>query len=77
MTDRPVIITANTILAIFKDYMAAEDLPADATLVTMMYKPTEQGKLAIVVEADSIPSGAEPLQVHFDIRRLYSVGGAH
>jgi hypothetical protein len=69
---RNVIINADSLLRLFIDYCGG-DIPQDAKLVQMLVKPTERGKFAFVVESDEIPANAAPLQVHFDIRRIFTV----
>jgi hypothetical protein len=69
-----VILPIDTINSLFKDYCGQIGYPKDALPVKLMYKPTELGKLAIVVESDEFtgPQGSE--QIKFDIRRYYGVG---
>lgn len=69
---RYVIVTASSLLEIFKDYMGEEELPVDAKLERFMMKPSEKGAFAFVVESPSIPVGAPPVRVKYDIRRIYA-----
>lgn len=70
---RGVILTIDTIAELFKDYIGGEDVPEDAMAVKLMFKPTEQGKLALLMVSDSFPADAAPLQATFNLKRLYSV----
>lgn len=69
-----MVITADTVLEVFKDYLTEEHLPRDAKVLALMVKPQEQGKFALVVESDWIKPEQPPLVVNFDIRRIYGVG---
>jgi hypothetical protein len=71
---RKVVIDALSLLRIFTDYCAAEDIPKDAKLMKWMVKPSEQGKFAFVIESDSIKPDMPPIMVRFDIRRIFGVG---
>ena len=73
MLDRRVLITIDTISELFKDYLTEEDLPADAMPIKLMLKPTEAGKLGILMVSDSFPENAPPYLVKFDIKKVYSV----
>ena len=48
-------------------------MPEDARLVKLLYSKKEKGKLALVVESEGIKSGADALEVKFDLRRMYTV----
>jgi hypothetical protein len=74
MTDRMVIVTIDTITNLFKDYCSPGDIPQDAQPLQLKLKPTEMGRLAIVMESPEWKKGLTPLEVKFDIRRIYSVG---
>lgn len=69
---RRVLLTIDTILEIFKSYLSAEDLPQNTIPVRLLFKPTEQGKLAILAESLQWREGLAPLQVNFDIKRIYT-----
>jgi hypothetical protein len=58
-----------------KDYCGNEDIPRDAQLVQVLYKPTDAGKLAFVVESPQVKLGAQAIEVKVDLRRIYQVGG--
>lgn len=57
---------------LFKDYVTAEDIPTNAMPLKLMFKPTEMGKLAIIVDSPDWKQGDPPIQINFDIRRLYT-----
>lgn len=70
MFTRDVVVDIDTLLALFRDYCAVEDVPSDARAVKLMLHPLER-KLAIVVDADSWAQDMPPLEVRFDIKRVY------
>lgn len=57
---------------LFKDYVTEEDIPSDSMPLTLFFKPTDQGKLAIEATSDSWVQGLPPLQLHFDLRKVYA-----
>ena len=71
---RDVVVDIDTLVALFKDYLSEEDMPRDAVAVKLMLHPTER-KLAIVAESEGWAHGLAPLEVRFDIRRIFGVGG--
>lgn len=74
MKTRICIVTIDTLAELFKDYVNnPDDIPLDTMPVKLMLKPTEQGKLAIEMFSDSYKGTELPLNIHFDIRRIYSV----
>ncbi len=74
MKQRYVVLTIDTIAEILKDYVADEaDIPVDALPVRLLLKPTEQGKLAIEMFSDSYKGTEAPLNIKFDIRRVFAV----
>lgn len=73
MKTRLVIITAQTVMELFRDYLGPNNVPSSAQLVHLLYSKKEKGKLALVIESEDIPQGARPLQVRFDLRRVYTV----
>ena len=72
MNHRYITTTVDTLFGILRDYVGA-DVPEDAKLIRVMHKPTDAGKLAFVIDSDSIPYGAEPLQVRFDLKRIHTL----
>lgn len=72
MKDRLIVVTIDTILDILKSYVGAERLPANASALSLMIDPKQQGKFAIRAESPEWPEGCEPLNVHFDIKRMFS-----
>lgn len=75
MKTRMLIITVDTLLEIIKDYLGEDNVPRDAMVSKLLVKPSEQGRFAIEVVSESMKEGLAPLNVHFDMRRIYSVGG--
>jgi hypothetical protein len=69
-----VIVTVETLLEILKDYMTEEYIPADAKIVSLMVNPNEKGKFALVAESPQWSREGAPIEVRFDVRRVYSVG---
>ncbi len=72
---RQVLVTANTLLEIFKNYCGPVDVPGDAKLVQMLIKPTERGRFKFVVESPEIREGQPPLEIRFMLKRVYGLGG--
>ena len=73
MKDRRILITIDTLAELFKDYLTPEDLPADAMPVKLMLKPSEAGKLGVLMVSDSFPENAAPYYLNFNIKKVYSV----
>lgn len=73
---RDVVVSIDDLLAMLKDYVGGEDVPADAQPVRLMLNPQER-KLAIVAESAAWGPGMAPLQVRFDLRRVHAVGGGN
>lgn len=73
MKTRRIILTIDSIMALLKDYCSTEDVPPNSMPVKLMVNPKEQNKLAIYAQALEWQEGLPPLQVHFDVRRVYSV----
>lgn len=73
MQSRRVLITIDTILELLKNYCGSEDIPTDATPLKLMVNPKERNKVALVAESAAWPQGAAPLQINFQIKRIYSV----
>lgn len=71
MKRRRCILTIDSIVALFKDYLTEEDMPTTVVPIKLMVNPKEVGKLAILAESLDWPQDAPPLQIHFDIRRIY------
>ena len=69
---RMVIVTIDSLLNMLKDYMATEDLPATAKAVKMMYRPTDKGRIGIMVEDDGWVGMQRPLEAKFDLRRVWT-----
>jgi hypothetical protein len=72
--ERYIITTIDTIAELFKDYLSLEDLPLTAVPLKLMVKPGEGYKAAIEFFDLSWPEGLAPLEVKFDIQRMYGVG---
>lgn len=74
MARRKIIIPIDSVLEMFKSYTAENhEIPADAKPVSLMVKPSEQGKFAIVATSEEWAQNLPPLQIHFDIRKVFSV----
>jgi hypothetical protein len=74
MKTRLVVVTAQTVLDILKDYLGIDNIPADARLVSLMYSKNERGKVAMVVESGGLRQDEKAINVTFDIKRVYTVG---
>jgi hypothetical protein len=74
MALRKIIVPIDSVLELMKSYTAENhEIPTDAKPVTLMVKPTEAGRFAIIAESPEWSSGLPPIQIHFDIRRTFSV----
>lgn len=72
--NRICIVTIDNILALLKDYAGeALDLPEDAKPSRLMFRPTDRGKLGLLVESDTWIGNRPAEEVKFDLRRTYSV----
>lgn len=71
--DRMVIISAETILELFKDYLGEEEVPSDAKLVGFpQFHPAMKGKLSIVAQSAHFkPSDPPEREVHFALKRVF------
>lgn len=72
METRLVIITVNTLLELFKSYIGTEDLPADARAVGLMLDPSTK-RACLVAESAEWKHGEDPIEVKFDLRRVFGV----
>ena len=71
---RTVFISIDALTNLFKDYvLKTGDLPEDAKPVKLYIKPTELGKFAIEMDSDSWSTDLAPLQITFDIKKVFSV----
>ncbi len=73
MNKRTVIVTAETILALMKDYLGAENVPSDAAVTGFRYARNDKGRLAIEVYSENWPTDKPGFEVRFDLRRSYLV----
>jgi len=73
MKPRYIMLTIDTITELIKDYVGLEELPDDARPIRMLFKPTEQGKLAIEMISDTWTKPQDPINVNFKIKRVYGV----
>jgi hypothetical protein len=73
MKTRRVILTIDTIMDIFKDYATENDIPITAMPLKLLFKPTDRGRLAIEAVSDEWAKDLPPLQLNFDLRKIYSV----
>lgn len=74
MRERYIVLTIDTICELFKDYLSPEDLPNNAQAMKLLFKPTEQGRMALEMFSLDWKEGLGPLVVNFDIKRTYAVG---
>lgn len=72
MKERYLVVTIDTITELFKDY-CGEDIPADAKPIKLLLKPTDRGRLAILLDSDTWVGSPEPLSVSFKIKRVHTV----
>ncbi len=72
MKRRRVIVDIDAIINLFKDYCGSEDIPPDTMPVKLMIRPTEMGKIGILAESAQWPIGLPPLDVKFQLKRIYS-----
>lgn len=74
MALRKIIIPVDSVLEMFKSYTAENhEIPTDALPVTLLVKPTEMGKFAIVASSPEWSHGEPPISIHFDIKRNFLV----
>lgn len=73
MKTRRILLTIDSIVALFKDYLPAEDMPETVVPLKLMINPQEKRKLAILCESLDWKEGLAPLQVKFAIKRFYGV----
>lgn len=73
MRRRMVVLTIESILELFKDYIGDGAIPEDGRVVSLLYRPNDKGKLALLVESAEWVPGLEPIQARFDLQRIYTV----
>lgn len=74
MAVRKIIVPIDSVLELFKSYTAENhEIPWDAKPVTLMVKPTERGRFAIVAESAEWSNSLPALTINFDIRRNFGV----
>jgi ribulose 1,5-bisphosphate carboxylase large subunit-like protein len=73
---RLVIVTAENLLEMFKDYLTSDVVPADAKVVKIMIHPKDR-KLAIVASSGSWTGQQPAVVTDFSLKRVYSVGGSN
>ena len=72
MARRKVIIPIDSVLDLFKSYTAENnEIPVDARPVTLMLKPQETGKFAIIAASPEWTKELPPLEIKFDIQRVF------
>lgn len=72
MKSRYVIVTIDTIAEIMKDYVANEaDIPSDAMPTKLLINPTTK-KFALELVSEHFKPDCTPLNVTFDIKRVFS-----
>jgi hypothetical protein len=70
-----IITTIDSVVEMFKDYCGVDEIPPDAQAVKLLFKPTERGRLAIVMESPSWQTGGQ-MEVRFEIKRFHPIGGS-
>ncbi len=65
-----IVLSLDDINRLFQDYCGMTGYPEDAYAVKLMVNATSH-KLALLVESPSIPSGAAPEEIKFDIKRMW------
>ena len=74
MSRRKIIVPVDSVLEMFKSYTAENhEIPNDAKPVSLMVKPQEMGKFAIVAQSEEWKHGESPLVINFDIQRSFLV----
>jgi hypothetical protein len=73
MKERYVVLTIDTIGELFKDYVGPEELPWDAKPLKLIFKPTEMGRLALIMDSAYWTEGMPDININFDIKRVYGV----
>ena len=71
---RMVIVTADTLAEILKDYLGEGNIPRDAQVVGLLVKPSEQGRFALRVESPEIVGEDGGVVADFAVKRFYGVG---
>lgn len=71
---RTVVTTIDTVLEIFKDYLGPENVPQDAKATRILWNPQTR-RVRIVAESAEWKAGLAPLQVRFDVKRVFLAGG--
>lgn len=69
---RMVIVTVDTLAEVLKDYLGEENVPTDATVVTLLVNKSEQGKFALTLESDDWNKDLSALVVDFQVKRYFS-----
>lgn len=73
MAKRKIIIPIDSILDLFKSYTAENhEIPTGTLPVTLMIKPQETGKFAIIADSPEWGRDLPPLVVNFDIKRVFT-----
>jgi hypothetical protein len=72
---RTVIVTAETILELMKDYLGEENVPQDARPTRLLFNRNDKGRLAIEASSDNWPTGKDGFEARFDLQRSFLVGG--
>jgi hypothetical protein len=74
MKKRMVWTSIDSLVAVLRDYLGTEVIPAGAKPVKLQIHPTER-VFAVVIDGDEIPEGASPVRATFDIKRVFGLGG--
>lgn len=73
MKERIVITTIDSLIDLFRDYCPDGDIPLDCKALRLQVNTTDKGKFCIVASSDDWPKGEAPLNITFDMKRVYSV----
>lgn len=72
MAVRKVIVPIDSVLELFKSYTAENhEIPWDAKPVSLMVRPAERGRFAIVADSPEWSAGLPSLTINFDLRRVF------
>lgn len=67
--DRDIILTAQTILEIFKDYCGEDNIPANTIVESVKMNPQFPGKIALQIYSPDFKD-SKPLEVNVDLRKM-------
>lgn len=68
---RQIILRIDDVVALFRDYLSAEDIPGDIQALKLMVNPATR-EVAILAQSEAWTSSA-PLRINFTHRRLHAL----